>query len=148
MLASSRFRPAQQGEPMLCPTWSRGGRRPAAVPGFQAVSSYMLVSHCCCNKSHKPLGPSNTMDPFYNPIRLETVHGSCLARTGMSAGLGSFLAFTSFQKPPLFLGSWPRAPSSRSAAVGGVLLKLRCSGHLFCLPLPLLLESGYLGPPG
>ena len=37
------------------------------------------------------------MDPFYSPIRSEGLHGSCLPRMGMSAGLGSFLAFTNFQ---------------------------------------------------
>lgn len=46
------------------------------------------------------------------------------------------LAFSSFQGPPTFLGSWPLPPSLRPAAVGWLPLTLRVSDLTLCYHLP------------
>lgn len=46
------------------------------------------------------------------------------------------LAFSSFQGPPTFLGSWPLPPSLRPAAEGWLPLALRVSDLTLCYHLP------------
>lgn len=135
------------GRHMLCSTWSRGVGDQPQSPAFRPCSLTCWFHTAAVISHTNVLVPGNTMDPLYSPYTSEVLHGSCLARIGMLAGMGSFLAHTSLQKAP-FLGSWPRAPSSRSATVDGVLLKLHHSDHLFFLLFHFYFKSDYLGPPG
>ena len=74
MHALSQFRPAHALFHMVA--W---GRRSTAVPGFQAMFPHMLVSHCCCNKSHKCTGPRQ-----HNGSALQSLHVGSLARVLLS----------------------------------------------------------------
>ena len=124
------------------------------------------VSHCCCNKSPQTWWLKNTQ--IYSLIVLEarSLDWFHWIKTKISIGLcffqrlwekipflafptsrATFLAFLSFSFLPIFLGSWPLSPSSKSEVfIFQSLTPCQKSSHcLFslCKHSPLLPSSSH-----
>ena len=147
MHARSQFRPAQRGGPCFVPHGHVGVGDQLQSQAFQ-LCPLTCWSHCCCNKSHKPLGQAPQWIHFTVLLGRKACTGLAYLEWGCQQGWALSLPLPASRShlrslahgPELRLQGQQQWMESFSSCVTLTI----SSASLF----HFYFKSGYLGPPG